>query len=148
MPRFALLIALCGLAVPASAQALVAGAADLELTAPAVEPAPAPEPARVVDYAAFSRQLRHALQSDNAGLRMDALRQVAFHGAHVDLGPAIFDVTRLFRDSKDVQVRLLALRALEASNDRWATNFIRRSTYFERDPRVRHALEAITAQMR
>ena len=110
-----------------------AGAADPGLTPP-------PADAGAAAWTAFSDNLVRALKTEHEGLRCSALQHVVAYGERVDVRRARFEVTRLFRDHADPRVRMLALSALTQIDDRWVTDFLRRSARFEKDPRLARIL--------
>jgi hypothetical protein len=122
MRRLLLLSASLLLIVPARAE-------PFDLTPPALD-------AEAAAWVAFSDNLVAALRSGNHGVRCSALQQVVAYGPRVDVRAARFEVVRLFRDSPDERVRLLALSALAQLRDGWVADFLARSARFEKDPRL------------
>ena len=125
--------------------ALPAHAADPPDLTPPAPTAPA------AAWEAFSLNLVEALRSDNLGLKCSALQQIAAYGPKVDVRSARFEMVRLYRNNKDMRVRMAALSALSQVNDAWVADFLARSARFERDPEMARlsyfAAQAITERL-
>ena len=61
---------------------------------------------------------------------------------------AVFDVVRVFRNSKEVNERILALSALSKMSNAWAIDFLSRSVRFEKNERVRNITIDVVNQYR
>ena len=139
---FRLLFA-CALVLSASAPA-TASSHPLDGPTPSLLPPTADYSAAA--YTAYSRSLERSILSAHEGVRLDAVRQLCRYGDRVRAGVATLDVVRLYRDSRDPRVRLLALSALHAGGDPWAIDFLRRSIPYERDARIQRIMAAIVAE--
>ncbi len=84
----------------------------------------------------FGENLVVALKSDNDGLKVSALQHIAAFGDRLDVSDAHFEMVRLFRDSKDARVRMMALAALSKAHDSWIADFLYRSARFESNPHM------------
>ena len=84
----------------------------------------------------FGENLVVALKSDNEGLKISALQHIAAFGERIDVSDARFEMVRLFRDNKDVRVRMMALAALSKANDAWIADFLYRSARYESDAKM------------
>jgi hypothetical protein len=93
--------------------------------------------AEQVNWQAFSDNLAVAVCSDNPGLRNSALGMIIQYADNLKFERGtIFDIVRVFRDDKDVNVRLLAMVALYKTEDSWAMDFLKRHSAFETNPRI------------
>ena len=127
---------------------VVAGAARAtppDLTVPALD-------ASEAAWSSFGQNLVAALQSDNHGLQCSALQHVVTYGDRLDVRAARFEVIRLYRDHRDMRVRMLALSALAQMRDPWVADFLQRSARAEQDEHLArltaHAAEAATESVR
>ena len=100
------------------------------------------------DWALFSKELKKAAAQDNYGVKLGALQQIAIYGSHLDMDGAVFDVVRVFRNSKEVNERILALSALSKMSNAWAIDFLSRSVRFEKNERVRNITIDVVNQYR
>ena len=92
----------------------------------------------------FSQALNVAVQHANAGVQMGALQQIAHYGDQLNLDDeAIFEIVRVYRSSNNDNERILALMALDATNDVWAMDFVKRSARFEKSARVLKHTQAV-----
>jgi hypothetical protein len=89
------------------------------------------------DWSQFSEALEKAAAHDNYGVKLGAIQQIAIYGSHLDVDGATFDVVRVYRNSKSVNERILALSALAKMNNAWSIDFLSRSVGFEKNERVR-----------
>lgn len=97
-------------------------------------------------WAAFNKNLVHALQSDIDGVQLAAVQLVIKYGDQVDVDDAVFDVVRLYRDNADDDVRRMAVVALGKMQHPWAMDLLKRSLRFEKTPTVRKTLHAVVAE--
>lgn len=101
---------------------------------------------RSTDWALFSTALLHAVDSGNYGAKLGAIQQIAIYGSKLEVDRAVFDVVRVYRDSKNENERILALSALAKMRVGWAMDFLGRSVKFERSARVkRHTIDVVNA---
>jgi len=91
---------------------------------------------KVQKWDTFSKGIVHAMQSDNDGLRMSALQQISRYGENLEVDELVFDIVRIYRNSKDSQARILALSALSSMRNDWAMDFLKRSVRFEKDEHI------------
>jgi hypothetical protein len=98
------------------------------------------------DWALFSEALVDAVESGNYGAKLGAIQQIAIYGSQLDVNQTVFDVVRVYRNSRQENERILALSALAKMRDRWAMDFLGRSVAFEKSPRVRrHTIDVVNA---
>jgi len=98
------------------------------------------------DWALFSKALINAVESSNYGAKLGAIQQIAIYGSRLDVDPTVFDVVRVFRNSKVENERILALSALAKMRNHWAMDFLSRSVRFETSDRVkRHTIDVVNA---
>jgi hypothetical protein len=71
------------------------------------------------------------------------MQLVIKYADRVDVHRARFDVMRLYRDHDDDRVRRMAVVTLGAMKNNWALGFLARSVAFEKDPAVRHTIQAV-----
>lgn len=125
---------LCAFGITMSAQAKPTTLNDLK----------APEAgAETVAWQHFSKNLVHALQSDNEGVRQAAMRLVIQHGSQVQVEGAVFDVVRIYRNHTDDNMRRMAVVTLSKMQDPWAMDFLKRSVSYEKSPVVRQTIQAV-----
>lgn len=110
-----------------------------------VDPAVTTTDLSTVDWEAFSTNLVHALASDNDGLHVSAMQLIIKYGDRLDVNRARFDVMRLYRDHEDDRVRRMAVVTLGTMQNGWALGFLTRSIDFEKNPAVRHTMQAVLA---
>jgi hypothetical protein len=108
-----------------------------------VDPALTTDNLMTVDWEAFSTNLVRALGTENDGLQNTAMQLVIKYADRVDVHRARFDVMRLYRDHDDDRVRRMAVVTLGAMKNNWALGFLARSVAFEKDPAVRHTIQAV-----
>lgn len=96
-----------------------------------------------VEWAKFSKNIVKALKSDSPGLQKSAMQMVIKYGDKLDVGDAVFDVMRVFRNEKDRGERRLALAALVNMNNEWAMDFLKRQGEFEKDPVIKNQLASL-----
>jgi hypothetical protein len=98
------------------------------------------------DWALFSEALVDAVESGNYGAKLGAIQQIAIYGHNLHVNETVFDVVRVYRNSKQENERILALSALAKMRDHWAIDFLSRSVRFEKSPRVkRHTIDVVNA---
>jgi hypothetical protein len=98
------------------------------------------------DWTLFNKALVRALRCDNCGARMGAIQQIAYYGSYLDVQDGLFDVVKVYRNSKNENQRILALSALAKMRDPWAMDFLARSVPFEKSARVRrHTIHVVNA---
>jgi hypothetical protein len=122
-----------------SSPVLAAGSPALTLPAPVSEMTPA-------RWKAFSKNLVVALNTENEGVRIEAMRLAIQYADYVDVKAARFDLMRLYRDHEDDAVRRMAVVALSKSGGGWALGFIERAMRFEQSPCVRQTMAAVVAE--
>jgi hypothetical protein len=96
-----------------------------------------------VEWAKFSKNIVKALKSDSPGLQKSAMQMVIKYGDKLDVGDAVFDVMRVFRNEKNRGERRLALAALVNMNNEWAMDFLKRQGEFEKDPVIKNQLVSL-----
>ena len=94
--------------------------------------------AQNTDWGLFSKGLIGAVNSGNHGAKLGAMQQIAIYGSNLDVDRTVFDIVRVYRNSKNENERILALSALAKIQDSWAMDFLTRSVRFEKSKRVRH----------
>ena len=90
-----------------------------------------------------SKTMVRALKTDNDGLKISVLHNIIRYGDKLDVGDAVFDIMRIYRNHKDERVRQLALIALHKIENDWAMNFLKRALKFENSPILRKRIYAI-----
>lgn len=101
---------------------------------------------RSTDWALFSKALVNAVDSGNYGAKLGAIQQIAIYGSNLKVNRTVFDVVRVYRNSKVENERILALSALAKMRDHWAMDFLGRSVPFEKSDRVRrHTIDVVNA---
>jgi hypothetical protein len=98
------------------------------------------------EWKAFSRNLVNALESDNLGLKVGAMRMVIQYPTQVDVDDAIFDIVRLYRDHEDDRVGLMAVAALGKMQHEWGMDFLKRSEAYEQNVRIKRTIQAVLAE--
>ena len=91
-----------------------------------------------VNWTAFSRNLVKAIATENDGLRISALSMVVKYSENLDVDDAVFDIVWIFRNSKDIRVRQLALVTLHKMKNHWAMDFLKRNLKFEENETIRN----------
>lgn len=99
-----------------------------------------------VDWAKFSKNTVKALKSDSPGLQKSAMQMVIKYGDKLDVGDAVFDVMRVFRNGKNRGDRRLALAALVHMDNEWAMGFLKRQSEFEKDPVIKNQLASLGSE--
>jgi len=98
------------------------------------------------DWALFSEALVNAVESGNYGAKLGAMQQIANYGSNLQVNRTVFDIVRVYRNSKNENERILALAALAKMRNRWAMDFLARSVPFEKSERVkRHTIDVVNA---
>ncbi|HLE57589.1 MAG TPA: hypothetical protein VJB15_10940 [Rhodothermia bacterium] len=98
------------------------------------------------DWALFSKALINAVESGNHGAKLGAIQQIAIYGSRLNVNPTVFDIVRVYRNSKVENERILALSALARMRNQWAMDFLSRSVRFETSDRVRrHTIDVVNA---
>ena len=100
------------------------------------------------NWSQFSDALENAAAHENYGVKLGALQQIAIYGSHLDVDDAVFDVVRVYRNSSEVNERILALSALSKMENAWAIDFLSRSVRFEKNERVRNITIDVVNQYR
>lgn len=110
------------------------------LTLASVSIALADETPSSINTKHFSKSLSIALNSDIQGVRLGALQQYIRYGAVLNVNEGeVFKIVAIYRNSKDTNVRLLALNALNQIQNKWSFDFLERSVRTEKNERVRQA---------
>ena len=91
----------------------------------------------------FSENLIVALKSDHDGLKVAAMGMVIRFGDKVDVGPAVFDVMRIYRSHPNENMRRMALVTLGQMESTWAIDFLARAEQFEQSPVLKQTLQAV-----
>ncbi len=104
------------------------------------------EEAENVDWHAFSKNLKKALQSQNLGLQTSAMGHIIFYGDKVNVGEGWIEILRVYRSQQDLQTRRLALAALPKTGSRVAIGFLRRAVEFEKSPVLKRQIQFILAE--
>ena len=94
----------------------------------------------------FCENLCYCLKMNNEGVRNSALQHIVTYGEYLNMDAAVFDVVRIFRNSKDERVRQLALAALHKMQNGWAMNFLKRSIDYEKSPTIKKQLRIIVSE--
>ncbi len=97
-------------------------------------------------WKAFSTNLVHALTMDNDGVRVAAMQYIIRYGDKLDVGAAVFDVMRIYRNHKDDNVRRMAVVALGRMQSGGAIGFLRLSEEYEKSETVRHTIQAVVSE--
>ena len=97
-------------------------------------------------WKAFSANLVHALTMDNDGVRVAAMQYIIRYGDKLDVGEAVFDVMRIYRNHKDDNVRRMAVVALGRMQSDGAIGFLRLSVEYEKSETVRHTIQAVVSE--
>lgn len=97
-------------------------------------------------WAVFSKNLVHALQMDNDGVKMAAMQYIIRYNDKLDVDVAAVDVARLYRNHKDDNVRRMAAVALSKMQSPWAMGYLRLSAQYEKSETVRQTIKAIVAE--
>lgn len=107
------------------------------------------ETGREIDDAtwrSFSARLVNALTGEHEALKADAMRLVIQYGEFIDVDRAAFELVRVYRDHENDNMRRLAVVAIAASGNGWATNFLKRSIDYEKSAAVRHTIVSALAE--
>jgi hypothetical protein len=88
------------------------------------------------DWTAFSKNLVRALGTSNEGLQISAMSMVVRYGEYLDVNDAVFNVVRIFRNSKNPKIRQLALVTLHKMQNKWAMGFLKRNLKFEENETI------------
>ncbi len=99
-----------------------------------------------VDWNAFSKNLKQALQSKNDGLRQSAMRHIILYGDKVNVGDGMLEILRTYRSDDDLQARRLALAALPKTGSRLAIGFLRNAVKFEKSEVLKRQIQFILAE--
>jgi hypothetical protein len=100
-------------------------------------------------WAEFSSNLRSAIASDNEGARVGALSQIIRHGQYLDFDElTVFEVMRMYRDSKDPKIRRMAVVALGNMNNRWAIEFLDMLSRYEENETIKSTMERVVKEHR
>jgi len=95
------------------------------------------------DWCKFSNCLVKAVQSDNEGVRLCAVRLIIRHADKVDVVQARYAIMDMFLNDKDRNVRRLAMVALNAIHHPLDMGLLERQLTFEEDPVIKKHLAAI-----
>lgn len=91
-----------------------------------------------VNKAQFAKGLKAALMSDNLGIRQGALQQYVRYGQDLNVDQStVFEIVKIYRNSKDDSMRILSLSALYSINNTWANDFLQRSVKTEKSAWVK-----------
>lgn len=86
----------------------------------------------------FGKQLKASLESDNAGIKRDALQHItyfaSFYENGIDFSDTVPTLVDLYRNDDDADVRLFSLVALYAIGDENGMQQVRSSIYAQRWP--------------
>ncbi len=91
----------------------------------------------------FSKNLVHALKSENTGVKQSAMQMVIRFKDHVDVDEARFAVMDVFKKSNNRQERQLALMTLYAIGHTLDMGYLERYVSFEEDAVVKRQIAAI-----
>jgi hypothetical protein len=92
----------------------------------------------------FRKNLEKNLASSNYGVRQSAMQLIIHYGDRLKLDRnAVFCLMKTYRNEKDMRYRRMALAALHKTQDEWAMGFLRTSLKFEKDPALKHMIQAI-----
>ncbi|HCR48790.1 MAG TPA: hypothetical protein DIW24_04110 [Bacteroidetes bacterium] len=88
---------------------------------------------QTVNKVLFAKGLKVALMSDNLGVRQGALQQYVMYGQDLKVDQAtVFEIVKIYRNSQNEPMRILALSALSSINNSWANDFLERSVKSEK----------------
>lgn len=94
----------------------------------------------------FHDNIALAIVSENPGVVEGGLRQIVRYGEFLNLErSSTFDVMRIYRDHDDMNMRMLAVRALGNANDRWAIEFLDMIVEWEENPAVKKAIKGVVS---
>ncbi|NND70206.1 MAG: hypothetical protein HKN43_01370 [Rhodothermales bacterium] len=97
-------------------------------------------------WADFNSHITRAVVSENPGVVEGGLRQVIRYGELLNLSRScIFDIMRIYRNHDDVSMRILAIRALGNSNDRWAIEFLDMIVEWEDNPTLKKTIQGVVS---
>lgn len=101
-------------------------------------------PTETMDWSKFSKGVKVALTNDNLGIRQSALQQVIGYGDQLNIDRnSIFEIVKIYRNSTDESTRIMALAALNATQDPWALDFLKRSVRTENSAHVANLTQAV-----
>ncbi len=106
---------------------------------PVVKPTDNMTPAR---WEAFSGSLVRALASDHKGLQAAAMRLAIQYADQANVEAATVDLIKIYRNSDDVNMRLMAVTTLGRIGSARGIEFLARSERFEKSPVVRRHIRA------
>lgn len=93
---------------------------------------------QTVNKVLFAKGLKIALTSDNLGVRQSALQQYVMYGQDLKVDQAaVFEIVKIYRNSQNESMRILALSALSSINNPWANDFLERSVKSEKSTWVK-----------
>ncbi len=98
-----------------------------------------------VDWQSFNANLVKALKSDCEGLQVSAMVQYLNHADSLDINPAVLNVIGVYRDSKNLAAKRLALATLHKMDNNFAIGFLRRALRFEESPVLQNQIAHIIA---
>ncbi len=97
-------------------------------------------------WKAFSTNLVHALTIDNDGVKVAAMQYVIRYSDQLDVGAAVFDVMRIYRNHNDDNMRRMAVVALGRMQSDGAIGFLRLFMEYEKSESVLHTIQAVVSE--
>lgn len=99
------------------------------------------------NWSKFTKGVQAGLVHDNQGVRESALQQIIGYGDKLTLDRTdIFEIVKIYRNSKHENQRILALAALHATKDAWAMDFLARSVKTESSAHVANLTNAVLSE--
>jgi len=95
------------------------------------------------DWNLFSKNIVKALDSENLGLQVSAMRHIITYKEKVNVDKTMIKIIRLYRRDKNEYVRQLALVTIYATQNDWALGFVKRDYNYEKSPRIKRTMAAI-----
>lgn len=91
----------------------------------------------------FSQNLVTSLKSDNPGVRQSAMLLIIEYSDKINVQDGVLDVMRTFRNSKDTNLRKLALITLYKMKSDWAIDFLKMHQKFEDNNDIKNTIASI-----
>jgi hypothetical protein len=91
----------------------------------------------------FSENILSALKSENVGLQVSAMQQVVKYKDLVDINKSALALVRVYRNSYDEKMRMLALVTIHSIQNDWALGILKRDLEFEYSPTIKNLMIAV-----